>query len=140
MSAIHDAARTVEQAAATERTTLTALRTEGQDILDDIAAAEHKLKGLYARAKLSEQAIDDQITVVEQADKALEVMARLGIKAADVQAPDEPTPIADGITRETTATLASPAYVPPVQQGTGGSPLLPTLIPPHGVETRDDQA
>lgn len=138
MSAIHDAARTVEQAAQTEDDQLAELIEQADELRNEIANAEREQAMRIALLRNTDDRVKVQRKLAERAALAAATFRELGLLTTP--AVDEPTPIGDAITRETTTTLASPAYVPPVQQGTGGSPLLPTLIPPHGLETRNDHA
>jgi len=181
MSAIHDAARTVEQAAQAEQAKLTAILQEAEDLQLQIGATGERLRNLRDRLTGCTEDLTAQRLVNEQAGKLAEVARRLEIKATPAEV--GPTPIADGITRESLGTLAFEAVVPcrhcgaaihevrdkqtgelwawahthqdlvacnlvvpgardthaeppapAVQQGTEGSPLLTTVLPPRIAE------
>lgn len=92
MSAIHDAARTVEQAAQAEEAKLAAILEEAQDLQHQIDATEERLRNLRKRLATVTDDLTEQRLANEQAGKLAEVVRHLEIKAApaslDVATPE----------------------------------------------------
>lgn len=82
MSAIHEAARTVEQAAQAEEAKLAAILEEAQDLQHQIDATEERLRNLRTRLATVTEDLTEQRLANEQAGKLAEVARRLNIKAA----------------------------------------------------------
>ncbi len=121
MSAIHEAARTVEQAAQTEEAKLTAILDEAEDIQHQINATEERLRNLRGRLATVTEDLTAQRLANEQAGKLAEVVRHLDIKAAPAPM-DVPTP-------EYERALASHAAAPDRTQA------MPVHVP---AETRSD--
>jgi len=174
MSAIHDAARTVEQAAQAEAAKLAAILDEAEDLQLQIGATEERLRNLRGRLATCTEDLTAQRRVNEQAVKLAEVAHHLDIKAAAAPLPLDPSitqaegfavvqvakPVmqgdelvcdwascgmdligsdVDGWVHAETGREECKPKPPALQQGTGGSPLLTTILPAHGVEvTRED--
>lgn len=105
MSAIHDAARTVEQAAQAEEAKLAAILEEAQDLQHQIDATEERLRNLRIRLTTVSEDLTEQRLANEQAGKLAEVVRHLEIKAA-------PAPALDVATPEYERALASHAAAP----------------------------
>jgi hypothetical protein len=116
MSAIHDAARTVEQAARDEEAALAAMLDEETDLRHQIDATEERLRNLRERLAICVRDIDAQRLANEQADKLAEVVRHLDIKAAPAPAGDVGTPEYERALASHAAapdrTHAFPVYVP----------------------------
>lgn len=116
MSAIHDAARTVEQAAQAEEATLAAMLDEEADLKHQIDATEERLRNLRDRYATCGRDIDAQRLANEQADKLAEVVRHLEIKTAPAPSGDVGTPeYARALASHAAAperTQAFPVYVP----------------------------
>jgi DNA repair exonuclease SbcCD ATPase subunit len=139
MSAIHEAARTVEQAAQTEEAKLTAILDEAEDIQHQINATEERLRNLRSRLATVTEDLTAQRLANEQAGKLAEVVRHLEIKAAPAPL-DVPTPEYERALASHAAAPDRTQAFPAIQQGTDGSPLLTTVLPPHGVEVPREDA
>jgi len=135
MSAIHDAARTVEQAAQAEEAKLSAILGEAEDLQQQINATEERLRNLRGRLATCTEDLTAQRLVNEQAAKLAEVAHHLDIKAAPAPAGDVGTPEYERALASHAAapdrTHAFPVYVP---QDPAGDPTKTQV----GEVTRDD--
>ncbi len=140
MSAIHDAARTVDQAAQAEEAKLTAILDEAEDIQHQIGATEERLRNLRHRLATVTADLTAQRRVNEQAATLAEAVRRLEIQAAPAAPLDVATPEYERALASHAAAPDRTQAFPALQEGTDGSPLQTTVLPPHGVEVPRDDA